>query len=304
MRETILVTGVHGLVGQYFLQLPELSKFNVVATSRGVCRVNELLKENMVYVDVDITDELRINEVIAQYQPAVVLHLAAAAQPDWCEENQTACWEINVKATEYLVKATDKVNGFFIYASTDFVFDGIGGPYTEEDEPNPVNYYGKSKLAGEEVVKSISKACAIVRTVLVYGNTIDGTRSNILTWAKNALVENRPIKVVGDQIRTPTYAGDLADGILKVAIQKAEGVWHISGKDTVSPFDIAIKVAHYLNLDTYLITKVDASIFTQPAVRPLKTGFNIQKAINELGYQPISLAEGIEEVLGKNVKKS
>jgi dTDP-4-dehydrorhamnose reductase len=301
MRKTILVTGVHGLVGQYFLQLPELSKFNVVATSRGVCRVNELLKENMVYVDVDITDELRINEVIAEYQPSVVLHLGAAAQPDWCEENQSACLEINVKATEYLAKATEQVNGFFIYISTDFVFDGNGGPYTEADEANPVNFYGKSKLAGEDVVKNISKTWAIVRTVLVYGNTIDGTRSNILTWAKNALVENRPIKVVGDQIRTPTYAGDLADGILKVAIQKAEGIWHISGKDTVSPFDIAIKVANYLNLDTNLITKVDASVFTQPAIRPLKTGFNIQKAINELEYQPISLVEGIEEVLGKNV---
>ena len=300
MREKILITGVHGLVGQYLLQLSELARFTIIATSRGECRVNELLKENIAYVDLDIRDENRINEVISNYKPSVVIHLAAAAQPDWCEENQTACWEINVKATEYLVKATDKVNGFFIYASTDFVFDGIGGPYTEDDEPNPVNFYGKSKLAGEEVVKSISKACAIVRTVLVYGNTIDGTRSNILTWAKNALVENRPIKVVGDQIRTPTYAGDLADGILKVAIQKAEGIWHISGKDTVSPHDIAIKVANYLSLDVDLITKVDASIFTQPAIRPLKTGFNIQKAINELGYQPISLAEGIEEVLSSN----
>jgi dTDP-4-dehydrorhamnose reductase len=156
-------------------------------------------------------------------------------------------------------------------------------------------------LAGEDVVKDISQAWAIVRTVLVYGNTIDGTRSNILTWAKNALVENRPIKVVGDQIRTPTYAGDLADGILKVAIQKAEGVWHVSGKDTVSPFDIAIKVANYLNLDTHLITKVDASVFTQPAIRPLKTGFNIQKAVKNLGYNPIALEEGMEKVLGKNI---
>ena len=302
MRETILVTGVHGLVGQYLLQLPELSIFNVVATSRGVCRVNELLKENIVYADLDITNEVRIEELMSYYKPSIVIHLAAAAQPDWCEENQAACWEINVKATEYLVKATEQVNGFFIYVSTDFVFDGSGGPYAEDDVVNPVNFYGKSKLAGEDVVKDISQSWAIVRTVLVYGNTIDGTRSNILTWAKNALVENRPIKVVGDQIRTPTYAGDLAAGILKVAVQKAEGVWHISGKDTVSPFHIAIKVANYLNLDTLLITKVDASVFTQPAIRPLKTGFNIQKAVNALGYQPISLEEGMEKVLGKNIQ--
>lgn len=298
MRETILITGVHGLVGQYLLQLTELTNCNVIATSRGACRVNQLLNEKIAYVDLDIKDEHRINEVISYFKPSVVIHLAAAAQPDWCEENQADCWEINVKATEYLVKATEQVNGFFIYVSTDFVFDGNGGPYYEEDLPNPVNFYGKSKLAGEEIVKSISKAWAIVRTVLVYGNTIDGTRSNILTWAKNALVENRPIKVVGDQIRTPTYAGDLADGILKVAIQKACGIWHISGKDTVSPFDIAIKVANYLSLDVDLITKVDASIFTQPAIRPLKTGFAIQKAINELGYNPISIEEGMEKVLG------
>jgi dTDP-4-dehydrorhamnose reductase len=297
MRETIIITGVHGLVGQYLLQLPALSAYNIVATSRGGCRVNELLTSNMTYVEMDITDEARVNEVMVLYKPSIVIHLAAAAQPDWCEQNQEACWEINVHATEILAKATEKVNGFFIYVSTDFVFDGEGGPYTEEDQPNPVNYYGKSKLAGEEAVQKIVTAWAIVRTVLVYGNTIDGTRSNIITWVKNALDKHQPIKVVGDQIRTPTYAGDLVMGIFLVAEQKATGLWHISGKDTVSPYEVAVKVADYLHLDKSLMTKVDASIFTQPAIRPLKTGFNIQKAIDQLGFQPLSLEEGMKKVL-------
>jgi dTDP-4-dehydrorhamnose reductase len=134
--------------------------------------------------------------------------------------------------------------------------------------------------------------------VLVFGNIIEGTRTNIVSWVKQSLENNQPIKVVSDQIRTPTYVEDLAKGILLAVHQKATGIYHISGEDIMSPYDMAIATANYLHLDTTLITKVDAATFSQPAQRPLKTGFIIVKAKKELNYQPLHFTEALLKMLG------
>jgi dTDP-4-dehydrorhamnose reductase len=139
---------------------------------------------------------------------------------------------------------------------------------------------------------------AIVRTVLVYGLPLSGTRSNIITWAQSNLSEGKPIKVVSDQWRTPTYVGDLARGIRSVITHAAAGVYHISGKDFLTPYDMALRTARLLKLDETLLNKVDAATFTQPGPRPAVTGFIIDKAVRDLGYEPVSFEEGIMLTLG------
>ena len=190
-----------------------------------------------------------------------------------------------------------KNNAYFIFISTDFVFDGINGPYKEEDIVNPVSYYGSTKVAGEKAVEESGLASAIVRTCLVYGNTLSGTRSNLITWVKDNLGLGKKIKVVSDQWRTPTYVEDLAKGILLIMEKKAEGCFHISGEVLLSPYQMAIATALYLSLDTSLIEKVDASIFTQPAKRPATTGFIIDKAKAVLGFKPLTFEEGLKNML-------
>jgi dTDP-4-dehydrorhamnose reductase len=217
-------------------------------------------------------------------------------QVDDCERNKDACWDTNVAATRYLIQAAEKYNAFFVFLSTDFIFDGLEGPYREDDPPNPLSYYGASKVAAERMIKNSKLPWAIVRTVLVYGTAIDMQRSNIITWVKNNLQQGKKIKVVDDQWRTPTLVQDLAEGCKLVADKQATGVFHISGSEMLTPYEMAVQTAQFFKLDLRLIEKVNAKSFVQPAKRPAKTGFVIDKAVQELGYQPRSFAEGLEIV--------
>jgi dTDP-4-dehydrorhamnose reductase len=204
---------------------------------------------------------------------------------------------VNVGATRAILKAAQLKKSYFIYISTDFVFDGEEGPYDESAIPNPVNLYGESKLLAEEMVQLSGLHWCIIRTVLVYGNKVPGGRSNFVLWVKDKLEKGEPIKVVNDQIRTPTYVEDLAKGILLAIMKHAKGIYHISGKDTCTPYQLACEIAKLTKKDVDLITPVDASVFPEPAKRPPKTGFIIIKAIKELGYVPHSLNEGLESML-------
>jgi dTDP-4-dehydrorhamnose reductase len=198
-----------------------------------------------------------------------------------------------------MISACAVNNIHLVHVSTDFIFDGSDGPLAEDEAPNPVNYYGESKLAGEQLIQKSKIDWAILRTVLVYGITHDMSRSNIVVWVKNNLEAGKEIQVVNDQWRTPTLAEDLAMGCYLAAIKKAKGIYHISGKDFLTPYDIAIATADYFKLDKSLIKATDSSKFTQPAKRPPKTGFIIDKAKRDLGYEPHSFLEGIAILAGQ-----
>lgn len=294
----ILVTGSNGLLGQHLVKmLLETTPHFVIASGRGANRVPLAGSNNFQYYPLDITDGMAVAESISALHPDVIVHAAAMTQPDPCELNPVECWNINVTATRFLVSAAENINARFIYISTDFVFDGTAGPYKETDIPGPVNYYGSSKLAAERAVMESKLSWAIVRTVLVYGNVLSGNRSNIISWVKESLENKTPIKVVSDQWRTPTYVEDLAKGIILVIQKNATGIYHISGEEGMSPFDMATAVADYLQLDPSLMTKVNAATFSQPARRPLRTGFIIDKARAELGFQPMRFAAALKKML-------
>ena len=288
----ILITGSNGLLGQKLVHLlAQKADIQLIATSRGGNRL--AFKNGYEYQEMDITNAQQVEEVIGKNRPDAIIHTAALTQVDDCELQKEDCWQKNVKALEYLADACEKYEVFLCHLSTDFVFDGEAGPYSEGDKPSPISFYGWSKYAAEEVVKRSKCSWAIVRTVLVYGIVEDMSRSNIILWVKNSLEANKPIKVVTDQLRTPTLAEDLAMGCWLIVNQKSEGIFHISGKDFLTPYEMAIKAADFFQLDKSLISQVDSSNFTQPAKRPPRTGFILDKAISVLGYNPVSFEEGI-----------
>ncbi len=287
----ILVTGSNGLLGQKLVQLILKKEDYLIATAKSNLAYELPTSEFQL---LDITDRSEVERVITIANADVLINTAAMTQVDQCEIEQERCWLNNVTAVENLVHACEQTKTHFIQVSTDFIFDGTHGPLDETEKPNPISYYGKSKLAAEEAVKKSNTDWAILRTVLVYGVTKDMSRSNIVLWVKKNLEEGKTINVVNDQWRTPTLAEDLAMGCYLAATKKAKGIYNISGDEMMTPFDIAIKTADFFGLNKSLIKQTDSTQFKQPAARPPKTGFIIDKAKRALNYQPHSFKEGLQ----------
>ena len=288
----ILVTGSNGLLGQKLTDLSLADReIDLIATSTGPNRHN--IKSGYVYEELNVLDPKRLEELVDKYNPDAIIHTAAMTNVDTCENKREECYTLNVESVKYLVDVCERKNIQLVHLSTDFIFDGEDGPYTEDAEPNPLSYYGQTKLEAEQLIKESSCNWAILRTIIVYGIVSDMSRSNIVLWAKAALEKGEPINVVDDQWRMPTLAEDLAACCLLAVKKSAKGVFNASGKDLMSIIEIVQRVADYWGLDKSLIRPISADSLNQAARRPKKTGFILDKTIKELGYKPHSFEEGI-----------
>ena len=300
IRKKVLVTGSNGLLGQKIIySLIERKDIDLLATSKGLNRL--ITKSGYRYVDLDITKNDEVKEVFENENPDAVINCAAMTNVDYCEENQDSCWEINVKAVENLAKSCEVSKSHLLHLSTDFVFDGKSGPYTENDKPNPLHFYAKSKLKSEEIVKKIMTNWTIARTIIIYGITDNMSRSNIVLWAKKEIENGNTINVVNDQLRSPTLAEDLAKGCISIIDKSAFGLYHLSGPKTYSILDLVHKVADFYNLDKSLILPVTSASLNQSATRPLSTGFDITKAKKDLDFNPVDFLEGIK-IMDQQIK--
>ena len=292
MVKKILVTGSNGLLGQKIIdQLKNRKDVELIATSRGE---NRRILQDFNYFPLDITSSQEVEEIMASHKPDVVINTAAMTNVDACEDDQENCWDINVTAVRHLLKSAKKHGSHLIHLSTDFVFDGEEGPYEEKDKPNPLSYYAKSKLASEKLInESNYRNTAIARTIIVFGNGDNLSRGNLIFWAKGALEKQAPINVVDDQFRSPTLAEDLAKGCILIADKDATGLYHLSGPVTYSILDIVKRIGKHYKLSTDCVTPIKTATLNQKAARPPRTGFIIDKAKNDLGYNPLNLEEAL-----------
>ena len=291
--KTVLITGSNGLLGQKLVhQLQKDPNYQLIATSKGKNRISSV--SGFIYEELDITNSKEVSNIFKKHRPDVLINTAAMTNVDACEDDKKGCWKMNVNAVEYLLAESEKYNTHLIHLSTDFVFDGEDGPYSESDLPNPLSYYGESKFASEKVLKNSEyKNWAIARTIIVYGLVEQMSRSNIVLWAKGALEKGDPINVVDDQFRSPTLAVDLAKGCILIADKQAKGVYHLSGKDLMSILELVNRVADFFKLDKSSVSAIKSITLNQTAKRPPKTGFVLDKAIQELGYDSASFEEGL-----------
>ena len=286
----VLITGSNGLLGQKLLhKLRQDPSVELFATSKGENRVSE--QNGYAYFELDITDEKQVAELIANKKPDVVVNTAAMTNVDLCEDEKHACDALNVDAVRYLADACKKIDAHLIHISTDFIFDGEDGPYTEEDKPNPLSYYGLSKLKSEQILQAHSVKWTILRTIIVFGVGENLSKGNVVLWAKGALEKAEPLNIIDDQFRAPTLAEDLADACILAANKKVYGVFNASGKDIMSIFEMAECIANYFGNDTSNLNRISTSTLNQKAGRPPRTGFILDKAIKELGYSPHSFEE-------------
>ncbi|MBK9059175.1 MAG: SDR family oxidoreductase [Flavobacteriales bacterium] len=289
----LLITGSNGLLGQKLISaLRNDPDVELLATSRGTDRTSVPLGDR--YRALDITDPEQVDAVFDEFRPEVVIHSAAMTNVDACELDPEACRLQNVIATEHLVRAAKRHGAHFIFLSTDFIFDGDNGPYSEEDEAAPLSIYGQSKLDGERIVQEAGlERWAIARTIILYGIAEGLSRSNVVLWAKGALEKGQPIKVVDDQWRMPTLAEDLADGCIRIAKRHSTGIYHLSGPDGMSILELVQRTGTFFGLDTGVMTPIKSDCLGQPAKRPPVTGFILDKARRDLGYAPHGFEAGL-----------
>ncbi|WP_298881292.1 NAD(P)-dependent oxidoreductase [uncultured Polaribacter sp.] len=289
----IAITGSNGLLGQSLIELLllEKEKYEVFGLSRGKNRSG---RDDFSYVSIDITKEENLKAQLATIKPDFIINTAAMTQVDDCENNKEACDLLNVTVVKWLAEISQELNIHLIHISTDFIFDGKKGNYKETDTPNPLSYYGLSKLKSEEVLKESKINYTILRTILVYGKVFDMSRNNIVLWVRQMLSEGKEITIVDDQFRTPTYVKDLALAC-KISIdKKAMGVFNIASNELLSVYEIAQQIAETFKLDKSLIKPISTSTLNQTAPRPAKTGFNLSKTNMQLDFYPKSFKEDLQ----------
>jgi dTDP-4-dehydrorhamnose reductase len=288
----ILIAGANGLLGQ------KLTKFlgsesQLLAT--GIEPSLELDAQEYHYEVLDITNPASCKEFITSFQPDVVINAASITNVDACEKERELCWSVNVKGVENLAKACKLNMAMLIHISTDYIFDGENGPYKETDKPNPLGYYGKSKLASENVCRMTGIPYAILRTSVLFGLGTN-VKANFFLWLYNKLRNNEPVNIVTDQFNTPTLVDDLALGIKLLIKKSSYGVFNVSGEAYLNRFDFANLLAKTFEFSSDLITPVKTEQLEQVAIRPIYAGLDNAKAKNELDYHPRKLIDAFKHL--------
>jgi dTDP-4-dehydrorhamnose reductase len=285
----LLITGSNGLLGQKIVKQCLAKGLDFIATSKGENR-NPDCPDNR-FLSMDISNILDIKKVFDFYYPTHVIHTAAITNVDYCEDHIDECQTVNVEATKFLVQVSNTYKAHIQFLSTDFVFDGEKGNYIETDPVNPLSVYAQSKVDGEKIVQELAENWSIARTIIVYGEGHNLSRSNIVLWAREALKSGNPLTIVDDQFRAPTWADDLAWGCLAIVLKNKQGIFHLSGPETMSIIDLVYRIADFYQLPKNQVTPSKSSNLNQAAKRPPKTGFDLTKAKIELGYNPMKLEE-------------
>jgi dTDP-4-dehydrorhamnose reductase len=287
----VLITGSNGLLGQKLVELfSHCSSFSLTLAS--IEEASAFASTSLPYVKVDLTQKTDVRRVIDEYEPDIVINTAAMTNVDLCETNRELAWRTNVDAVENLIHACKLTGAQIVHFSTDYVFDGHNGPYAERDRPNPLSYYGRTKLASENLLATSDVPHSVIRTMVLYG-VGNGVKINFALWLLKELSAERPIKVVDDQLGNPTLADDLAYAVLKIVELGRTGLYHIAGRDIVSRYDFALEFAEVFEFNKKLITPIKTSSLKQPAARPLKSGLITLKAETDLGIKLSGVVQGL-----------
>ena len=294
---TIMIVGANGLLGQKVTEfLARGTSYHLVLAGRTASPRLQVPESS--YLELDITKKQQVREAVAEHKPTVIINAAAMTNVDTCEKERETAWKINVTGVENIIEAAKRLDATVVHVSTDYVFDGKDGPYAEDDRPEPINYYGRSKLASENQLRASGLRYLIARTMVLYGFAVE-VKSNFALWLVRNLEERNPVRVVDDQMGNPTLVDDLAHAIISAVELEKKGVYHVAGREIVSRYDFALRLASVFGFDAELISPVKTAALNQPAQRPLKSGLITLRAEVELGYRPSTVDEGLAILKGQ-----
>jgi len=289
---TICITGGNGLLGSKLLMAAR-GQYRIISIDMAGSPLYTV--DNMDYIQADITDKEKIISVIRNEKPDCIFHTAALTDVDACEREEDKAWNINVRGTDNLIQACKDFPCTLIHLSTDYVFNGKDGPYSENDQPDPISVYGKTKLEGEKRVKNNLADYIIARTMVLYGY-FPGVRKNFVTWLIEELKKGNTLRIVNDQYGTPTLADDCADALFTLYKNNARGIYHTAGKDLINRYEIARKVIDIFNFENVDLSSISTKRLNQDAPRPLHSGLRTDKIKKEFGVCFSTIEEGITVV--------
>lgn len=289
MKKRILLTGANGLLGQALIWR---LKGNSILLATGIEAEPALPPDGWDYTSLDIANASAAHRVVYDFLPDIIVNAASYTDVDGCEREKEKCWRANVKGVEVLADLARRKNAHFIHYSTDYVFNGQDGPYAEDDRPDPLGYYGRSKLASENAIRKSETEFTIIRTCVLYGFGIR-VKKNFFLWVWENLKNGQPIRVVTDQYNNPTLAEDLATGTELVIREQVKGLLHIAGAEYVNRYEFAVKVAQHCGYPVELITPITSDQLPQLAPRPQLGGLKIDRAKELLNYRPHSIEDSL-----------
>jgi dTDP-4-dehydrorhamnose reductase len=246
--------------------------------------------EGVEYEKIDITKRNNVKALFHEFFPDVVINSAGFTNVDLCETSKEFSWNINVKGTENIAMLSWAIDAHMIHFSSDYIFDGKEGPYSEDDVPNPISYYGRTKLAAENSLRSSGTRFTIFRTNVLYGS-VNRVLPDFVKWVIESLKMGKEIKIVNDQINNPTFIGDLVSCVVNSVQNDIQGIYHIGGPELLSRIEFARLIARYFKLDENLLIPVTTAELKQPALRPLKSGLVYKKAAADFNYMPTSFED-------------
>lgn len=288
IKKRIFVTGSNGMLGQraakYF---SSVENTEVLACSMEPDSVSGPVD----YVCCDISKRENIKKVILDFCPDFIINTAAFTNVDLSETERETAWKVNVKGVEYIAEAARILDAHLIHFSTDYIFDGKNGPYSEKAKPNPLGYYGRTKLASENALMISGAMYTIFRINVLYG--VANSRPDFVRWVVKMLSNNSKIRIVTDQINNPTFIDDILNVLSTIIEFRKQGIYHIGGRDFISRYEFTRIIADYFNLNKELIIPIVTEELSQPAKRPLKSGLITIKAESELGFKPYSITDSL-----------
>lgn len=281
-----LVTGSAGLVGRQVVK--DLSK----STDQIYSCYHNTKPEYGIPTQIDLANPENIIKIVENIKPDVIIHLAAMTNVDQCETEKELALKINAKATEIISKQAAKQRAFFVYVSTDYVFDGKKGMKKENDLTNPIGYYGKSKLEGENAVRDLASSWCIARTSTPFG--IHPQRKSFALFVIENLKAKKEINTVTDQYTSPTYVPNLSKMIIEIATRQIVGVMHVAGATRISRYEMAEMIADKLNLDKKLLRATTIDEMDWKAKRPQDSSLDVSKATSILKEKPLGIEQSID----------
>jgi dTDP-4-dehydrorhamnose reductase len=286
----LLITGAGGLLGS------KLAKTALAANHEVYSLDYQHSPKYGIPILVDISDEKSVYEVFEETKPDVAIHAAALTDVDLCETNKQLAQKINSTGTANIANACKQQGIFLIYISTDYIFDGKKGFYQETDNPAPIDYYGITKLEGEEHVKKTLEKYCIGRTSVVYGSTPAAGKTNFALWLVDKLKDNQNVRIVTDQWNSPTLNTNLADMTLEIAEKQLTGTYHLAGATRTNRFDFSKQIAKTFGLNSDLINPALSEEFKWPAKRPKDSSLNTAKAQNTLQNKPLEIDQALRKM--------